>query len=254
MVRNGRIGRILTIRTGSAEELFPDEPEDITPVPPELDYDLWLGPAPLVPYIQKRVHTPHDLKKRPGWMRNQDYTDGMICNWGAHLNDIAQWGNNTERTGPVSVQASGRFHPGKVWNVLESFEAFYQFANGVTLKYQMGNPGVRFEGEHGWIEAAGYPGILTASDPKILTEKIGAGEIHLPLKSEKRDFIDAVKTRVQPLEDAEVGQRTTSLCHLAHISIQRGGSKLAWDPAKEQFPDDAAANQLMAAPSARAPW
>ena len=254
LVRNGRIGRILTIRTGSAEELFPDEPEDITPVPPELDYDLWLGPAPLVPYIQKRVHTPHDLKKRPGWMRNQDYTDGMICNWGAHLNDIAQWGNNTERTGPVSVQASGRFHPGKVWNVLESFEAFYQFANGVTLKYQMGNPGVRFEGEHGWIEAAGYPGILTASDPKILTEKIGAGEIHLPLKSEKRDFIDAVKTRVQPLEDAEVGQRTTSLCHLAHISIQRGGSKLAWDPAKEQFPDDAAANQLMAAPSARAPW
>ena len=103
-------------------------------------------------YIQKRVHTPHDLKSRPGWMRNLDYCDGMITNWGTHLNDIAQWGAGTERTGPVEVKATGKFHDGKVWNVLETFDAWYKFANGMELFYQMGTPHVRFEGEKGWIQ------------------------------------------------------------------------------------------------------
>jgi hypothetical protein len=105
LVRNGRIGKLRAIRTGSPNEEFPDEPEEVTPPPPELDYDSWLGPAPKVPYLQKRVHSPHNLKSRGGWMRNLDYCDGMISNWGTHLNDIAQWGNNTERTGPVEVKA-----------------------------------------------------------------------------------------------------------------------------------------------------
>jgi hypothetical protein len=68
------------------------------------------------------------------------------------------------------------------------------------------------------------------------------------------DFIEAVKTRGRTLEDAEVGQRTISLCHLAYISIQRGGATLRWDPVKERFPDDAAANTLLSGPAPRAPW
>ena len=259
LVRNGRIGKLLTMRTGSPKEDFPPEPEVVAAAPPELDYDLWLGPAPQVPYLQKRVHTPHDLKSRPGWMRNLDYCDGMIANWGTHLNDIAQWGANTERTGPVEIKATGKFHDGKVWNVLESFDARYRFANGVELAYQMGQPHVRFEGEKGWIQVNYiadklHPDRLQASDPAILKEKIGPEEIHFPLKTEKRDFIDAVKSRGQTLEDAEVGQRTTSLCHLAHISIQLGGVPLRWDPDKERFLDNEAANKLIHRPPLRAPW
>jgi myo-inositol 2-dehydrogenase / D-chiro-inositol 1-dehydrogenase len=253
LVRNGRIGKLHTIRTASPKEEFPDEPEEITPPPFELDYDLWLGPAPKLPYIQKRVHCPHNLKTRGGWMRNMDYSDGMITNWGAHLNDIAQWGNDTERTGPVEVKATGKYHEGGVWNVLEYFDAWYRFANGVEMFYQMDKPHIRFEGEKGWIQL-NFPDKFQVSDPAILTEKIGPGEIHFPLKTEKRDFIDAVKNRGQTLEDAEVGQRTTSLCHLAHISIKRGGNKLRWDPEKEQFPDDDAANKLLNRPPMRAPW
>ena len=259
LVRNGRLGKLHTIRTGSPRETFPDEPETVTAPPPELDYDLWLGPAPEVPYIQKRVHTPHDQKSRPGWMRNRDYCDGMITNWGTHLNDIAQWGNNTERTGPVEVKATGRFHPGPVWNVLESFDAWYRFANGVELFYQMADPHVRFEGEKGWLQVNYiadklHPDRLQASDPAILKENIGPEEIHFPLKSEKQDFIDAVKTRGQTLEDAEVGQRTTSLCHLAHIAIQLGGVSLRWDPEHETFPNQDAANKLLNRTPLRAPW
>ena len=235
LVRNGRLGKLHAMRTGSPREGFPNEAAVPAEPPPELDYDLWLGPAPKVPYMQKRVHTPHDLKSRPGWMRNLDYCDGMITNWGTHLNDIAQWGANTERTGPVEIKATGKFHDDKVWNVLESFDAWYRFANGLELFYQMGQPHVRFEGDKGWVQVnyiadALHPDRLQASDPAILKDKIGPEEIHFPLKSEKQDFIDAVKSRGQTLEDAEVGQRTTSLCHLAHISIQLGGAKLRWDP------------------------
>lgn len=259
LVRNGRLGKLHTIRTGVPHEEFPRESDQVTPTPPELDYDLWLGPAPAVPYLQKRVHTPHDLKSRPGWMRQRDYCDGMVTNWGTHLNDIAQWGNNTERTGPVDIKATGQFHDDHVWNVLESFDAWYRFANGVELFYQMGQPHVRFEGEKGWLQVNYYADKLTAehlqaSDPAILKEKIGPEEIHFPLKTEKRDFIDGVKSRGQTLEDAEVGQRTTSLCHLAHLSVQLGGAKLRWDPDREQFLDNEAANRLLNRPTMRPPW
>ncbi len=259
LVRNGRIGKVHAVRTGSPKEVFPDEAATITEPPPGLDYDLWLGPAPKIGYMQKRVHTPNDLKSRPGWMRNLDYCDGMIANWGTHLNDIGQWGAGTERTGPVEIKATGKFHDDKVWNVLESFDAWYRFANGLEFFYQMGTPHVRFEGERGWIQVNYiadklHPDRLQASDPAILKEKIGPEEIHFPLKSEKQDFIDAVRSRGKTLEDEEVGQRTTSLCHLAHISIQLGGAKLAWDPDKEVFTNNDEANKLTKRPPMRAPW
>jgi myo-inositol 2-dehydrogenase / D-chiro-inositol 1-dehydrogenase len=259
LVRNGRLGQLHAIRTGVPKEPFPEEAETVTAPPLELDYDLWLGPAPKVEYMQKRVHTPHDLQSRPGWMRNRDYCDGMITNWGTHLNDIAQWGAGTERTGPIEVKATGKFHDGKAWNVLESFDAWYKFANGLELFYQMSTPHVRFESEKGWIQVnyggdKTHPDGLEASDPKILQEKIGPEEIHFPLRSEKTDFIECIKNRGRTLEDEEVGQRTTSLCHLAHIAIQLGGVKLAWDPEKETFPGGEAANQLLNRPPMRAPW
>jgi predicted dehydrogenase len=258
LVRNGRIGKVHTIRSGSPVEEFPQESEAVTPVPAELDYNMWLGPAQDVPYIQKRVHAPRDLKSRPGWFRSRLFADGMLTNWGAHLNDIAQWGNGTERTGPVEVKATGKFHEGAVWNVLESFDAWYRFANGVEMFYKMGEPHVRFEGDKGWVQVNYFKTAahleLEASDPKILEEKIGPGELQFPLKSERVDFIGACKSRGQTLEDAEVGQRTISICHLAYVSIQRGGATLRWDPVKEQFPDDAEANKLLSGPALRAPW
>lgn len=259
LVRNGRIGKLHVVRTGSPKEVFPDEPELITEPPTELDYDLWLGPAPEVGYMQKRVHAPHDLKSRPGWMRNLDYCDGMITNWGTHLNDIGQWGAGTERTGPVEVKATGKFHDRKVWNVLESFDAWYKFENGLEFFYQMGSPHVRFEGEKGWIQVNYIadklnPDRLQASDPKILKEVLGPSELRFPLKSERADFIDSVLSRKPTLEDAEVGHRTTSLCHLAHIAIQLGGETLKWDPVKEIFPGNDAANRLLNRPALRRPW
>ena len=155
LVRNGAVGKIQTIRVGVPFE--PDNeaeypPDDVMPVPEELDYDLWLGPAPEVPYTEKRVHPRHSFG-RPGWMRVRDYCDGMITNWGAHLNDIAQWAHNTERTGPVEIEGKGEYPAKGIWNVLLKFDVRFRFADGVELLYRTERPYIRVEGEKGWIEA-----------------------------------------------------------------------------------------------------
>jgi predicted dehydrogenase len=256
LVVNGRIGKVHTIYTGvpKSDITMPMPPE--MPIPAELDYELWQGPAPARPYTLNRVHTPHDLKSRPGWMRCREYCEGLITNWGTHLNDIAQWGNGTDRTGPIEVEARGTYPPQEnLWTVLLDMEAQYKYANGVTLHYKMGRPYVRFEGDEGWVESEYQKQVLASSD-KILKSVIGPNEAHLTFKTEKQDFIDAIRTGGQTLEDAEVGHRTCSMCQIAHIAIQLGGKegkKLRWDPEKERF-DDEAANKLLDRPSWRNPW
>jgi len=185
-------------------------------------------------------------------MQVRDYCDGMICNWGTHLNEIVQWGNGTELTGPVEVESRGRYASHDLYNVLVDFEAHYRYANGVRLTYRMERPYVRFEGDEGWIEAD-Y-NVLKADPVAILKEKPKPDEVHLPLISEKTDFIECVKTRRRPLIDAEVGHRTNSLCHLAHISIQLGGAKLQWDPDKEMFIGNEQAEKLKHRQALRPPW
>jgi len=192
-------------------------------------------------------------------MRIRDTCDGMICNWGAHLNDIAQWGNNTDETGPVEVEATGSYHKGALWNVLEKFDARFRYANGVELFYKMSHPYVRFEGDKGWVQVdAQNKGLyaqsgVSASSSDILESVIQPNETHLLKQSEKENFIDCVLSRKRTLADAEVGHRTNSICHLAQISIQLGGAKLKWDPGAERFDSDDA-NKLLTRPFYRAPW
>ncbi len=251
LVRNGRIGRLHTIRVGVPRGDTSCPPQPVMPVPDELDYDLWLGPAPAAPYTLKRVQPRHGYG-RPGWMRCRDYCFGMITNWGAHLVDIAQWGNATERTGPVEVEGTGRYPTDGLWDVLLDFEVRYRYANGVRMIYTMSSPYVRFEGTGGWIHAPYGRGGLTAEPASLLTSVIAPGEVHLPFKSEKRDFIDCIKTRGRTVADAEVGHRTTSICHLGHIAIQLG-RRLRWDPAAERFADDPQADRMLTL-AMREPW
>jgi hypothetical protein len=179
-------------------------------------------------------------------MRHLYYCDGMVTNWGTHLNDIAQWANGTQRTGPVEVEGRGAYpEPESFWNVLHDFEVRYRYANGVTLDYKIDQPYVRFIGAEGEVYADFTR--LDTKPARVPDFKQGPDWISLPFKSDKRDFIDAVKSRGQTLEDAEVGHRTTSLCHLAHIAIQVG-KRLAWDPAKERFTNNEEANGFINRP------
>jgi predicted dehydrogenase len=249
-VRNGRLGRLHTIRTGvPATDIALAMPPTVA-VPAGLDYDLWLGPAPVAPYCEARVHPPRDFG-RPGWMRVRDYCDGLILNWGTHLNDIAQWGNNTDDTGPIEVEGKGKFPPQDgLWNVLLEFEVEYRYANGVRLIYKSDRPFIRFEGDEGWVHVE-YGQAPTAKPESILGWKPGLNDVRLPDKTDKRDFVDAIKTRGRTMEDAEVGHRTASVCHLGLIAVQCG-RKLRWDPVRERFGDEEA-DRLLTRPL-RPPW
>lgn len=259
LVRNGRIGKLHTIRTGVPFGVGRTQPSPAhvdMPVPEDLNYDLWQGPAQVKPYTEERVHRIKDYE-RPGWMNIRDYCDGMILNWTTHLNDIAQWGNDTDRTGPVAVEGHGKFPPpGSLWDVCYEFEFTCTYANGVKLICKTDDTiYTRFEGELGWIQANYFNSKapdLQAEPASLLDSKIAASELHFPLLHEKRDFLDAVKTRGATLADAEVGHRTASLGHLGHIAIQLG-RKLTWDPGQERFNDDEA-NRLLSRPPGRAPW
>lgn len=252
-VRNGRIGRVRRIVVEAPNEAAPVGQQPTMPVPEDLDYDLWLGPAAEAPYTEKRVHPRRDLKGRPGWMIVSDTCDGIICNWGTHLIDIAQWGNNTEATGPVEVEGTGRFHPpGGLSGVLESFEVRYRYGDGVELVYRLtGRPAVRFEGTDGWIQAVWWKG-LEAEPADILEQPPGPNDLRFTQISEKLDFIQSVKARKPTLIPAEIGHRTNTMCQLGLIAIQLG-CKLEWDPVRERFVGNETGNPMLDRPL-RAPW
>ena len=255
LVRNGRIGKLRAIRTTVPLGESKSPPFVEMSVPEELNYDLWQGPAQVKPYTEQRVHQIKGYE-RPGWMNIRDYSDGMILNWTTHLNDIAQWSNNTDRTGPVAVEGRGKYPPpGSLWNTCYEFEFVCTYADGMqlTCRTDTCHPSTRFEGEEGWIQA-NFGGVPLLAEPKsLLDSKIGLDELHFPLKPEKRDFLDAVKTRGATLEDAEVGHRTASLGHLGQIAIQVG-RKLKWDPDRERFIGDDEANKMLSLPPGRATW
>jgi predicted dehydrogenase len=260
VVRNGRLGRIKAVRVGvPAGDNVECPPTPEMPVPEDLDYERWQGPAPRAPYTVQRVHPPKQFG-RPGWMRVLYYCDGMITNWGTHFFDVSQWCFGTERTGPVEIEGHGVWPPsGQLWNVLKTFEVTYRFADGTPLYYEntrnkaisgvMGSCSayVKFEGTDGWIYGSFGKQELKAEPESLVSAKAGPGEVTFPLKSDKQDFIDAIKTGGRTLEDEEVGHRTTSLCHLGHIAIHLD-QKLRWDPDKERFLDNDAANAYLAKP------
>lgn len=253
MARNGKFGQLKRIITQVPPESTLGPQPDM-PVPPELNYDLWLGPAPKKPYTLQRVHPREKTNGRPGWLLIRDYATNIMANWGAHWNDIAMWAMDTEKTGPVEVEATGTFPPeGNLWDIVQEMEARCLFANGVELLCRSGKPSIRIEGTEGWGEVV-YPSFVTFEPESLLTWKPGPGDVVLPsMASEKRDFLDAVKSRRQPQYDAEGGHRVNSLAHLADASMAVG-RRFQWDPVKETVVGDPEANECLKPQSLRAPW
>lgn len=253
LVRNGTLGKLQRIvtRTPKDPTLAP-QPE--MPVPEELDYAMWQGPAVRRPYTVQRVHPRHDTKGRPGWLCIRDYADGMMANWGAHLNDIALWAADLDHTGPVAIEGTGTYPPpGNLWDVIAEFDVTFRYASGVTLRCLTDQPLIRWEGTEGWIEVK-YPNEIETHPESLLRWEPGPNAVRLPFKSsEKRDFLDAVKTRGPVLYDCEAGHRNNSLAHLSLVAIDLG-RRLQWDPQAERFIGDDAANARLKPITWHEPW
>lgn len=246
LVRNGRIGKVHTIRVELPSG--PNTPGDPTPmpVPKELDYDMWLGPAPWAPYNKDRCHWNFR------WVL--DYSGGMLTDWGAHLLDGAQWGNDTEYTGPVEVEGKGVFCNDGLYDTAKEYRIEYKYVNGVQLIVTSGTPSLRFEGTEGWIGNRGWRAPLEANPKSILDSVIGPNEVHLYTcpAGEQRNFLDCVKSRKECYFPPEIGQRCFTIAHIGNISMLLG-RKLKWDPDKEQFTGDEEANRMLSR-SMRSPW
>ncbi len=260
LVRNGRVGKIQRILCGTPKEhgAMQETPAPM-PVPEELDYNMWQGPVAERPYTQARVHPIKDGKdfkyNFPGWMQIQDYSHGMILNWGAHIIDIVQWGHNSDRSGPVEVEGKGDYPAGAFWNVMQGFDVNYRYEDGVEVNYKMvGRPFVRIEGADGWIEVEWFSKTaIKASKPEMLKDPLPENAERLPLISEKQDFINSIKSRKETLEPLEVGHRTASMCLIGQIACKLG-RKLKWDPKAEKFAGDDEANKLLSRGPMRGPW
>jgi predicted dehydrogenase len=249
-VRNGRIGKVNYVEVG-----LPDggpgpkfRPLD---VPATLDWPMWLGPAPWRPYQdfgRGGVHWD--------WRWIMDYSGGQLTDWAGHHVDIAHWGLGLDYTGPVEIEGRGEYPAEGIYDVPMAYDITCTYANG--LKMRIANQrklphgmGTCWYGDGGWIHVT--RGGQSASDPKILQEKIDPDEIHLE-KSEDhfRNFLDCVKTRQQTITPAEVAHRSISVGFLGEIAMLTE-HKLKWDPDKEQFIGDEEANRLLER-SYRAPW
>ena len=245
LVRNGRIGKLEKIitSTGSYSKGPHWQP---MPVPSGLDYDMWLGPAPYVPYHKDRCLYKFRMVLA--------YSGGNVTNTGAHSNDIAQWANGTELTGPVEIEDLGsEFPKDGMYDTASKVHFRARYANGVELINMDKGPSqaVRFEGSEGWIDTA-YSSFKTYPE-SLMDSVIKPDEIHLyKSRNHYRNFLDCVKTRKEPIASAEIGHRSASVCHLGNIAMMLK-RKLFWDPDKERFTNDDQANHMLSRPF-RAPW
>jgi predicted dehydrogenase len=261
LVRAGAIGKLkhitASLPAGNEERGLNFTDREVQPVPKGFNYDMWLGQAPNVPYIPARVH---------GSFRwNLDYSGGRLTDWGAHMIDLAQWANNTEDTGPVAVEGTGKFPPrDAIFNTAEEFDLHYKYANGVTLNVVSKGAGIRFEGEDGWVGFNNWRAPLEASQPAILETRVDpdAVKLYRPREIVRREddskggehanFLDCVKSRKPCYAPFQTGHRTITISHIGNIAMLLG-RKLQWDPKAESFVNDDEANKMLSRKQ-REPW
>lgn len=246
LVRNGRIGRLKKISTciGPNNKEAPAKDWEPMPVPKDLDYDMWLGPAPWVPYHKDRcLYT---------FRFGLDYSGGQTTNLGAHFIDVAQWANGTDETGPVEFEDLGGEYPADgLFTTLTKVHYRARYANGVEVTCETKDGPMRFEGTEGWIEIKGSK--ITSQPESVKTSVIGPNEIHLYKSREHhRNLVDCIKANREAAAPVEVGHRSTSICHLGNIAMTLK-RKLQWDPDAERFTNSDRANQMLAR-AMRSPW
>ncbi len=251
-VRSGRIGPVHSVEVGLPGVNWPKGETTGGPqadVPAELDYDLWLGPAPWRPYHKNRVH----YLFRFFW----DYSGGQMTNWGAHHLDIAQWGLGMDDSGPVEIEPVGEtvFHSDRVYETPQKFEVRYRYANGSVINCSSGSGkyrgGTLFKGGKGTLFVT--RGAVESEPEEILDEPLGANDVRLYSSTDHhQNWLDCIKTRRDPICSVEIGHRSATICHLGNIAV-RSGKKIQWDPQKEVVVGDAElASQISRA--YRKPW
>ncbi len=244
LIREGHLGRVHTIIGHN----YPSPWECALPnqaAPAGIDWDFWCGPTEPRPF-HSDIYTP---RANPGWISFRPYSGGEMTGWGAHGLDLVQWALGMDESGPVEVWTEGNPFESPVYQVPESRDrgnstcshpqVCFRYDNGELLRLADGPAGgALFIGDRGKISVD--RGKYTIDPPELADalEQSGGGVSHL------QNWIDCIKSRERPVADVEIGHRTATVCHLGNIA-RWVGRRLRWDPAKEEFANDAAANALL---------
>jgi predicted dehydrogenase len=248
LVRNGRIGKVTRIEVGLPTG-SPCGQVQFKEPPPDLDYDFWVGPSRWQPYCDQRTHW--------NWRWQLDYGGGQMMDWIGHHADIAHWGMDWDRTGPVEVEGTGNYPDTGIWDAATTYHFVAKYANGIEMHVANGGNanirgGTKWYGENGkwvWVDR----GRLDANPRSLLSEKIGPDETQLfRSPGHHRDFLNCVKSRQQTLTPAETAHRSASVGHLGQLAMLIG-RKIRWNPATEQILNDPTATRMLMTPM-RAPW
>ena len=256
LVRNGRIGEVREIRV-KAPNSKPGGSTTPKPVPPELEYDLWLGPAPWRPY----TGCPDS---GGNWFHVYDYAIGFVAGWGAHPLDLLQWSYDTHLTGAWEVEGTGDISKTGTNDAVYNWNMRFQFANGVSMTYWATglpkdehpklkplNNYAQLIGTEGWI--AVYYNSMICEPESLKTVQLGPNDIRLPVsRGQERNFIECVKSRKTPASHVDDAVRSDIISHVSDIAI-RVGRKIKWDPVKEEIIGDDEARS-MCTRAMRAPW
>ena len=264
LVRNGMIGKVARVEVGlpSGHRDIPREEYERLAAdwnrPPHLDYETWIGPGPMKPYCAARMHK--------NWRWDLDFGGGQLMDWIGHHNDIAHWGLGLDESGPMQVQATGRFPPrDALWHSPTSFEVRCHYVGGLEVLIRDAPPvprggtardghfqGTKWIGSDGWVHVD--RGRLEAHDPRLLKAPLDASAVRLEVSNHHwRQFLDCVRSRRQALAPAHVAHRSITPGHLAHVSMELGRA-VRWDPDGQRVIDDNRAQELLTAVSMRSPW
>ncbi len=250
LIRNGYLGKISTVKVGLPPPNWTSKakmPVPDTDVPAELDWDRWIGPAPMIKYNANKVH----YLFRFFW----DYSGGQQTNFGAHHLDITQWALGMDEGGPQTVEGKAKYHKDGWYETPDWTDITYTYAGGITVKCgQDYKGGCTFEGEKGIIFVTRGTIEITLNGEKQDAAKVGSGGT-IKLKESKghhANWLECIKSRELPVADVEIGHRSATVCHLGNIAI-RHGKKITWDAAKEQIVGDADAAKWLTK-EYRKPW
>ena len=254
IVRNGMIGKITRVEVGLPSG--PKNPKNqmrvpATTPPPELDYDRWIGPSTMMPYVGSRIHN--------NWRWNYNTGGGQLLDWIGHHCDIAHWGMDCDSSGPLEIEGHGDF-PDKdaVWNTCTKYRIELKYPNDITMTIAGGHPdikgGTKWIGTDGWVHVD--RGVFEGSKPewndyKVLPEELCKVKLYKS-DNHQRNFIDCVKSRQPTITPAETAHHSAIPGHLGLISMIVG-RKLNWDAKREHILNDADATKLLSR-AYRAPW
>jgi predicted dehydrogenase len=256
LVRSGRIGQIREIRVKAPNSVRGGSTTP-KPVPQELAYDLWLGPAPWRPY----TGCPD---RGPNWFHVYDYAIGFIAGWGAHPLDLLVWAFDTHLAGTWDVEGTGILPTAGCNDVVINWDVRIQFSSGIIMNYwatgvpkdehprlaKLGNY-AQLIGTEGWI--AIYYAAMDCEPKSLRDAPIGPGDVHLPVaQGQERNFIECVQSRETPVSNIDDAVRSDIISHISDIAI-RTGRKITWDPIKEEIIGDPEASRLLKR-AVRGPW